>query len=62
MAMSQSTHDYSRGYATQLDDRDHLKHLRKEFIIPTIADLKSKKLNSPVRVEIRIAYTSVEIP
>ena len=45
--MSQSIHDYSRGYATQLDDRDRLKHLRKEFIIPTKADLNSKKLTSP---------------
>ena len=47
MSISQGIHDYSREYATQLDDRDHLKHLRKEFIIPTKADLKSKTLTSP---------------
>ena len=47
MSISQGINDYSRGYATQLDDEDPLKQLRKEFIIPTKGDLKSKKLTSP---------------
>ena len=47
MLISQGIRDYSRGYATQLDGQDRLKHLRKEFIIPTKADLKSKKLAIP---------------
>ena len=47
MSISQGIYDYSRGYATQFDDEDPLKQLRKEFIIPTKADLKSRKLTSP---------------
>ncbi|KAL2057723.1 hypothetical protein ABVK25_002107 [Lepraria finkii] len=44
MSASQGLNDCSRGYATQLDNQDTLRHLRKEFIIPTKADLKSKTL------------------
>ena len=34
----------TRKAAERLDDDDPLGHLRKEFIIPTKADLKSKTL------------------
>lgn len=50
MLVSQDMRDYSRGYATQLDGQDRLKHLRKEFIIPTKADLKSEKLATPGKI------------
>ena len=53
MSVSQAIRDYSRGYATQLDGRDRLKHLRKEFIIPSKEDLKSKKLATPGKICIR---------
>ena len=47
MSISQGIYDYSRACATQFDDEDPLRQLRKEFIIPTKADLKSRKLTSP---------------
>ena len=34
----------TRKYAETLDANDPLKHLRKEFIVPTKANLKSKTL------------------
>ncbi|MCJ1463697.1 Kynureninase (L-kynurenine hydrolase) [Pseudocyphellaria aurata] len=36
--------DYSRAHAESLDEQDSLKHLRREFIIPTKQDLKSRTL------------------
>ena len=47
MSAPQGLNDCSRGYATQLDNQDRLRHLRKEFIVPTKADLKSKTLGNP---------------
>lgn len=35
---------YSRAHAESLDEQDPLKHLRREFIIPTKHDLKSRTL------------------
>lgn len=35
---------YSRAHAESLDEQDSLKHLRREFIIPTKNDLKSRTL------------------
>lgn len=35
---------YTREYAESLDKQDPLKEFRKEFIIPTKADLKRKTL------------------
>lgn len=34
----------TREYAAFLDSQDPLKHIRKEFLIPSKADLKSKTL------------------
>jgi len=36
--------DQTREYALQQDEKDSLKHLRNEFIIPTKADLKRETL------------------
>ena len=38
--------NYSRDHALRLDEQDPLKHLRKEFIIPSKDDLTSKTLFS----------------
>lgn len=39
-----SVRDRGREYAVQLDNSDGLKKLRKEFIIPSKNDLRSKNL------------------
>ena len=39
----------TRQYAESMDAQDPLRHLRKEFIIPTKADLKRKTLAKPQR-------------
>lgn len=38
---------WSRAYAESLDEQDSLKHLRREFIIPSKSDLKSRTLVKP---------------
>lgn len=40
----ESRHVYSREYAVSLDAQDALNHTRKEFLIPTRAQLKAKSL------------------
>jgi kynureninase len=39
--------EFTKEHAESLDARDPLRHFRKEFIIPTIADLKRKTLAKP---------------
>jgi len=41
----QSQHVYGREYAVSLDAQDHLGHIRKEFLIPSKAELKAKTLS-----------------
>ena len=36
-----------RDYALRLDEKDQLRHLQAEFIIPSKADLKNKTLIKP---------------
>lgn len=42
---------FTKQYAESLDAQDPLRHLRREFIIPTIADLKRKTLAKPSHEE-----------
>lgn len=42
--------DRGRDYAVQLDNSDDLKDLRKEFIIPSKIDLKSKNLGKDGKI------------
>ncbi len=44
MAPAQNMRDFGRQHAIELDSKDRLKNLRKEFIVPTKDDLKSKTL------------------
>lgn len=44
MHTPQPAKDRSRDYAIQMDNSDELKHLRRQFIIPSKNDLKSKTL------------------
>jgi kynureninase len=41
---AQNKHVYSREYAVSLDAQDPLRHMSKEFFIPSKAELKSKSL------------------
>jgi hypothetical protein len=41
---------YDRDHAVKQDEYDPLKHLRREFIIPTKNDLNSKKLIQSCRM------------
>lgn len=47
---------YDRDHALMLDQNDPLKHLRKEFIIPSKDDLNSKTLSSPCKMDF-LTYT-----
>ena len=38
---------FTRAFAEDLDQNDPLRHLRKEFVIPSKADLKRKTLSKP---------------
>jgi hypothetical protein len=40
----EDAHVYTREYAASLDSQDPLQHIRKEFLIPSKADLKSTTL------------------
>lgn len=40
----EDAHVYNRKYAASLDSQDPLQHVRKEFLIPSKADLKSTTL------------------
>jgi kynureninase len=40
----EDTHVYTREYAASLDSHDPLHHIRKEFLIPSKADLRSTTL------------------
>jgi hypothetical protein len=40
----ENAHVYTREYAASLDSQDPLHHIRKEFLIPSKADLKSTTL------------------
>lgn len=43
-SISSTIDKLSKDYARRLDETDALRHLRKEFVIPSRADLKSKTL------------------
>ncbi len=43
-AGGQSKHVHSRDYAVSLDAQDSLRHMSKEFFVPSKAHLKSKSL------------------
>ena len=43
----QDTREFTKQHAESLDAQDPLRHFRKEFIIPTKADLKRKTLAKP---------------
>ena len=46
---AQAKDEFTKLYAESLDARDPLRHFRKEFIIPTKADLKRKTLIKPAQ-------------
>jgi kynureninase len=47
----QDVEEFTKRHAELLDAQDSLRHFRKEFIIPSKADLKRKTLTKPVQEE-----------
>jgi kynureninase len=50
-ATGQEIEEFTKRHAELLDDQDPLRRFRKEFIIPTKADLKRKTLAKPAQEE-----------
>lgn len=53
--------NYDRDHALTLDEHDPLKHLRKEFIIPSKDDLISKTIFSPCKIHFLINTVTFQI-
>lgn len=51
----------SRAHAESLDEQDTLKHLRREFIIPTKNDLKSRTLAKSCKFHFRLRPSSYPV-
>jgi len=53
MSASGPARELGRELAVRFDSEDQIKDLRKEFIIPTKRDFKSKTLSSPCEISHR---------